>query len=124
MRYALPLALLVLFAAPRAEAADTADHLRDGWSSVQAATAEASIWAERAVIAGGVVLYRHRHTVSGAVLGCAAGSALGAASALAAGTVTGGAAAAAMPQAAAVGCGVGASAGIALGYPLDHLFDE
>ena len=30
--------------------------------------------AEQAIVVGGVLLYRHRHAVAGAALGCVAGS--------------------------------------------------
>jgi hypothetical protein len=79
--------------------------------------------AERAVILGGVLLYRHRHTISGTMLGCAAGAAAGGAAAVTAGTVTGGAALLGTGEAMALGCGLGSAAGASVGYPLDHIFD-
>ena len=96
------------------------DELRDGFKAAEAASWELLGLAEKAIIAGASVVYQNRHTVSGAVIGCAAGATLGATSTVAAGLSTGGAAFALTPEATVLGCGLGAAAGAALGYPMDH----
>ena len=100
-----------------------ADAAADSWRSLQQSGAVLESWAEKAIVLGGVLVYRNRHTIAGAGLGCAAGAMLGMTSVAAAGAVTGGAALAGTPQAVALGCGAGAAAGAALGYPMDHLFE-
>jgi hypothetical protein len=100
-----------------------ADTAADSWRSLQQSGAVLESWAEKAIVLGGILVYRNRHTIAGAGLGCAAGAMLGMTSVAAAGAVTGGAALAGTPQAVALGCGAGAAAGAALGYPMDHLFE-
>lgn len=75
---------------------------------------------EPAIVLGGIVVSRNRHTIAGGVLGCASGAALGAASAAALGLATGGIGLAALPPAAGVGCVVVGALGVATGYPLDN----
>src|SRR5690606_17575780 len=53
---------------------------------------ELAIGAETAVVAGGVVLHRYRHTVAGGMIGCVAGAAAGTTVSAGAGLATGGAA--------------------------------
>lgn len=84
---------------------------------------ELAIGAETAVVAGGIVLHRYRHTVAGGMIGCVAGAAVGTTVSAGAGLATGGAALAATGPAAALGCGVGAAYGASLGYPLDTMYD-
>lgn len=96
------------------------DGLREGFKTAEAASWEFLGWAEKAIIAGGSIIYQNRHTISGGVIGCAAGATLGATSVMTAGLSTGGAAFALTPEATLLGCGLGAAAGAALGYPMDH----
>ena len=76
----------------------------------------------KAILIGGMPLYRHRHTVAGAALGCVAGSVAGATTAAGAGLATAGASVSAMAPAAALGCGLGALTGAAIGRPLDNIY--
>lgn len=78
--------------------------------------------AEQAIVVGGVLIYRHRHTIAGATLGCLAGATVGAGSALGAGVATGGATVAGAGPAAALGCGLGALGGAAMGRQLDGVY--
>ena len=80
--------------------------------------------AEQAIVVGGVLLYRHRHAVAGAAIGCVAGSVAATSTAIGAGLATGGTALAGAGPAAALGCGLGALGGAALGHPLDNVYDE
>lgn len=74
---------------------------------------------EPAVVTGGLVVSRNRHTIAGAAMGCGTGAATGAGIAAVLGLASGGIALAALPPAAGLGCAVGAAGGIAIGYPLD-----
>jgi hypothetical protein len=74
---------------------------------------------EPAVVTGGLVVSRNRHTIAGGAMGCAAGAALGAGAAAVLGFASGGLALPAVPPAAALGCAAGGAIGIAVGYPLD-----
>lgn len=96
---------------------DAAVEATRGWAT------ELAIRAETAVVAGGIVLHRYRHTVAGGMIGCVAGAAVGTTVSAGAGLATGGAALAATGPAAALGCGVGAAYGASLGYPLDTMYD-
>ena len=80
--------------------------------------------AEKAIVIGGVLLYRHRHAVAGAALGCVIGSMAGATTAAGAGLATAGASLAGVAPAVALGCGLGALGGAAVGQPLDNVYDE
>ena len=73
---------------------------------------------------GGVLLYRHRHAVAGAALGCVAGSMIATTTTLGAGLATGGASLTTTAPAAAVGCGLGALGGAAIGQQLDNVYEE
>ena len=73
---------------------------------------------------GGVLLYRHRHAVAGAALGCVAGSMVATTTTLGAGLATGGAALTTTAPAAALGCGLGALGGVAIGQRLDNVYEE
>ena len=114
--------LWVMLAGGRAEAA-WSDVLQDGMSAVRAAEQSLRSKAEQAIVAGGVLLYRHRHAVTGAALGCMAGSMAASTLTVGAGLATGGAALAGTAPALALGCGLGALGGAALGQPLDNVFD-
>jgi hypothetical protein len=74
---------------------------------------------EPAVVTGGLVVSRNRHTIAGGAMGCTAGAALGAGAAAVFGFASGGLALPAVPPAAALGCAAGGAVGIAVGYPLD-----
>lgn len=100
------------------------DSLTESVGAAKDFATEMAIEAERAVVVGGIVLYRYRHTVAGGVIGCAAGAALGATASTGVGVATGGAALPAVGPATALGCGAGAAYGVSLGYPLDTMFDE
>jgi hypothetical protein len=115
--------LVLALPAGRAEAA-WSDVLQDGVAAAQAAQQRLFERAERAIVVGGILLYRHRHAVAGAAIGCVAGSVAATTTALGAGLATGGAALAGTGPAAALGCGLGALAGAALGHPLDNVYDE
>ncbi|HSA80690.1 MAG TPA: hypothetical protein VLE23_07685 [Geminicoccaceae bacterium] len=118
----LLLGLALALPAGRAEAAS--DLLREGMAAAQAARQTFLEEAEEAIVVGGALLYRHRHAVAGAAIGCVAGSVAATTSALGAGLATGGAALAGAGPAAALGCGLGALGGAALGHPLDNVDDE
>ena len=124
LRTALVVAALALAAAPaRAEPAWT-DVLQDGWKAARAAQQALQDTAEQAIVVGGVLLYRHRHAVAGAALGCVAGSMVATTTTLGAGLATGGAALTTTAPAAALGCGLGALGGAAIGQRLDNVYDE
>ena len=80
-----------LSAPGRAEAA-WSDILRDGLNAAQTTQQRLRETAERAIVIGGVLLYRHRHAVAGAAVGCVVGSMVAATTAASAGLVTGGSA--------------------------------
>lgn len=107
----------------RAEAA-WSDALHAGLNALRATEQSLRETTERAIVIGGVLLYRHRHAVAGAALGCIAGSVAGATAAAGAGLATAGASAAAAAPAAALGCGLGALTGVAIGRPLDDVYGE
>ena len=119
---ALLTALGLMLAGGRAEAA-WSDVLRDGLSAARAAEHTVRTTAEQAIVAGGVLLYRHRHAVAGAALGCMAGSMAATTVTVGAGLASGGAALAGAAPALALGCGLGALGGAALGHPLDNVYD-
>ena len=124
LRMCLLVAALSLAVSPaRAEAAWT-DVLQDGLDAARAAQQTLREQAEQAIVAGGVLLYRHRHAVAGATLGCIVGSAVATTTTLGAGLATGGASLTTAAPAAALGCGLGALGGAAIGERLDHVYDE
>jgi hypothetical protein len=114
---------MLILPAGRAEAA-WSGVLQDGVGAAQAARQAFVEKAEQAIVVGGVLLYRHRHAVAGAAIGCVAGSLAATTTTLGAGLATGGAALAATAPAAALGCGLGAVGGAMLGQPLDDVYDE
>ena len=116
-------ALCWLSAPERAEAA-WSDALQEGLNAVRSTEQALREKTEKAIVIGGVLLYRHRHTVAGAALGCVIGSMAGATTAAGAGLATAGASLAGVAPAAALGCGLGALSGAAVGQPLDNVYDE
>ena len=122
-RAGLLVGALVLAAVPgRAEAA-WSDVVRDGVRAARAAEQTLREKAEQAIVVGGVLLYRHRHAVAGAALGCVAGSVAATTTTLGAGLATGGASLTTTAPAAALGCGLGALRGAAIGQRLDDVYD-
>jgi hypothetical protein len=116
--------LVIALASPaRAEPA-LPDAVQQGLSTARAAEQDLLEQARRAIVIGGVVLYRHRHAVAGAAMGCVAGSMAATTLSLGAGLASGGAALAGTAPAAALGCGLGALGGAALGQPLDDVYAE
>lgn len=124
LRACLMVAALLLVATPGHAATAWADMLKDGLDAARAAQWTLREQTERAIIAGGVILYRHRHAVSGAALGCVAGSVVATTTTLGAGIATGGASLTAAAPAAALGCGLGALSGAAIGQRLDNVYAE
>ena len=123
-RICLVVAALLLAAQPaRAEPA-WGDVLQNGLAAARAAQQALRDKTEQAIVVGGVLLYRHRHAVAGAVLGCVAGSMIATTTTLSAGLATGGAALTTTAPAAAVGCGLGALGGAAIGQRLDNVYEE
>jgi hypothetical protein len=108
----------------RAEAAEAtwSEALQQGLSTARAVERDLLDEARQAIVIGGVVLYRHRHAVAGAAMGCVAGSMAATTLSLGAGLATGGAALAGAGPAAALGCGLGALGGGVLGQPLDDVY--
>jgi hypothetical protein len=115
--------LAVALASGRAEAA-WPEVWRDGLDAARVTEQNLLDQARRAIVIGGVVLYRHRHAVAGAAMGCVAGSMAATTLSLGAGLASGGAALAGTAPAAALGCGLGALAGGVLGQPLDEVYVE
>jgi hypothetical protein len=109
--------------AGRAEAA-APDLLQKGLDAARGAEQTLIEQARQAIVVGGVLLYRHRHAVAGAAMGCVAGSMTATTLSLGAGLASGGAALAGTAPAAALGCGLGALGGAALGQPLDDVYAE
>jgi hypothetical protein len=123
LRAGVLLAALSLLVAPgRAEAA-WSDVVREGLEAARAAEQTLRERTEQAIVMGGVLLYRHRHAVAGAALGCVAGSVAATTTTLGAGLATGGASLTTTAPAAALGCGLGALGGAALGQRLDDVYD-
>jgi hypothetical protein len=123
-----PACLLVIalcwLSAPERATAAWSDVLRDGVNAARLTQETLRAKTEKAIVVGGVLLYRHRHTVAGAAVGCMVGSMAAATTAAGAGLVTGGASLAAAAPAAALGCGLGALSGAAMGRELDDVYDE
>jgi hypothetical protein len=124
---ALAIALLAL--ATPAQAAETtwSERLADALERAKDQGEALAEKAEQAIVVGGVLVYRHRHAIAGATLGCLAGATVGAGAALGAGVATGGATIAGAGPAAALGCGLGcglgALGGAAMGHQLDGIYD-
>jgi hypothetical protein len=96
---------------------------QDGMDAARAAQQMLREKTEQAIVVGGVLLYRHRHEIAGAVLGCAAGSLAATTTAAGASLASGGASLATIAPAAALGCGLGAVGGAALGERLDNVYE-
>jgi hypothetical protein len=121
---ALAAVLWLTLAGGRAEAATSWSEMLDqGVAAARAAEQTLRAEAERAIVVGGVVLYRHRHAIAGAALGCMAGTMAATTATVGAGLATGGAALAGTAPALALGCGIGALGGAAMGQPLDDVYD-
>ncbi|HYG87649.1 MAG TPA: hypothetical protein VD978_15425 [Azospirillum sp.] len=114
------LSLLPLVTAPLTAAAAPLG-TEDGWLSDTAKELRSE--AERAIILGGAILYRYRHTIAGMTLGCTAGAIVGATGGVAAGLATSGTTLPGTGPATAIGCALGAAAGAQLGLPLDQPMD-
>jgi hypothetical protein len=123
VRTCLLVAVLAIAAAPGRADAAWSDVVREGLDAARAAEQRLREQTEQAIIAGGVLLYRHRHAVAGAALGCVAGSLAATTTTLGAGLATGGASLTTTAPAAALGCGLGALGGAALGQRLDNVYD-
>ena len=121
----LGLVLALLAMAAPAQAAETtwSERMADALERARDQSEHLAQKAEQAIVIGGVLVYRHRHTIAGATLGCLAGATIGATSALGAGVATGGATVAGAGPAAALGCGLGALGGAAMGRELDGVYD-
>jgi hypothetical protein len=124
LRMCLVGATLLLAAAPARAETEWARVLQDSLAATHAAQQTLLAKAEQAIVVGGVLLYRHRHAVAGAALGCVAGSMLATTTTLGAGLATGGASLTTTAPAAAVGCGLGALGGVAIGQQLDDVYEE
>jgi hypothetical protein len=122
-RACLLVAALTVAAAPGHADAAWSDVVQEGLDTARAAQQVLRERAEQAIVAGGVLLYRHRHAVAGAALGCIAGSVAATTTTLGAGLATGGASLTTTAPAAALGCGLGALGGAALGQQLDDVYD-
>ena len=118
----LAVALSVAATPGRADAA-WSDVVQEGLDAARITQQTLREKTEQAIIAGGVLLYRHRHAVAGAALGCVAGSVAATTTTLGAGLATGGAALTTTAPAAALGCGLGALGGAAIGQRLDNVYD-
>jgi hypothetical protein len=118
--------LALAVASGRAEAAEAtwSKSLHDGLNAARAVERSLLDEARQAIVIGGVVLYRHRHAVAGATMGCVAGSMAATMLSLGAGLASGGAALVGAGPAAALGCGLGAVGGGVLGQPLDDVYVE
>ena len=123
LRACLLIAMLSVALLPGRADAAWSDVLREGIDAARATEQTLRAKAEQAIVIGGVLLYRHRHAVAGAGLGCVAGSVAATTTMLGAGLATGGAALATGAPAAALGCGLGALGGAALGQQLDEVYD-
>jgi hypothetical protein len=123
VRTCLLVVVLAVAAAPGRADAAWSDVVQEGLDAARAAEQTLREKAEQAIIAGGVLLYRHRHAVAGAALGCVAGSLAATTTTLGAGLATGGASLTTTAPAAALGCGLGALGGAALGQQLDNVYE-
>jgi hypothetical protein len=119
----LLVAMLAVAAVPGRADAAWSDVVQEGLAAARAAQQTLRERTEQAIVAGGVLLYRHRHAVAGAALGCVAGSVAATTTTLGAGLATGGASLTTTAPAAALGCGLGALSGAALGQRLDNVYD-
>jgi hypothetical protein len=123
LRACLVVAVLSVAAGPGSADAAWSDVLQDGMDAARAAEQTLRDKTEQAIVIGGVLLYRHRHAVAGAALGCVAGSVAATTTTLGAALASGGAALTTTAPAAALGCGLGALGGAAIGQRLDSVYD-
>jgi Tfp pilus assembly protein PilV len=123
LRACLLVATLSVAAAPERADAAWSDVLQDGMDAARATEQALRQKAEQAIVIGGVLLYRHRHAVAGAALGCVAGSVAATTTTLGAALASGGASLTTTAPAAALGCGLGALGGAAIGRQLDEVYD-
>jgi hypothetical protein len=101
----------------------TEQTLRHGMEAARATEQTLREKAEQAIVLGGVLVYRHRHAVAGAALGCVAGSVAATTTTLGAALASGGASLTTTVPAAALGCGLGALGGAAIGQRLDSVYE-
>ena len=120
----LLVAALCCLSAPERAAAAWSDVLRDGIDAALLSQQTLREKTEKAIVIGGVLLHRHRHTVAGVAVGCVVGSAAAVTTAAGAGLVTGGVSLPSAAPAAALGCGLGALSGAAMGRRLDDVYVE
>ena len=118
----LLVAALSVSAVPGRADAAWSDVVQEGLEAARATQQMLREKTEQAIVLGGVLLYRHRHAVAGAALGCIAGSVAATTTTLGAGLATGGASLTTTAPAAALGCGLGARGGAALGQRLDDVY--
>jgi Tfp pilus assembly protein PilV len=123
LRACLLVATLSVAAVPERADAAWSDILQDGMDAARATEQALRQKAEQAIVIGGVLLYRHRHAVAGAALGCVAGSVAATTTTLGAALASGGASLTTTAPAAALGCGLGALGGAAIGRQLDEVYD-
>jgi hypothetical protein len=123
LRAGLLVAALSIAAVPARADAAWSDVLQDGMDSARATEQTLRQKAEQAIVIGGVLLYRHRHALAGATLGCVAGSIAATTTTLGAALASGGASLTTTAPAAALGCGLGALGGAAMGRQLDEVYD-
>ena len=119
MRHLRTAALAAVLAAAATPAAAETTGWQDMLDRGRAEALRLEDQARGLIVQAGAVLFRYRHTVAGAALGCATGSLVGVGSTVALGAVSGGATLVASGPAALVGCAVGAAGGAAMGHPLD-----
>jgi hypothetical protein len=123
LRACFLIAALSVAAVPARADAAWSDVLQDGMDAARATEQTLRQKAEQAIVIGGVLLYRHRHAVAGAALGCVAGSVAATTTTLGAALASGGASLTTTAPAAALGCGLGALGGAAMGRQLDEVYD-
>ena len=123
LRACLLVAALAAATLPGRADAGWSDVLRDGMAAARATKQTLREKAEQAIVLGGVLVYRHRHAVAGAALGCVAGSVAATTTTLGAALASGGASLTTTAPAAALGCGLGALGGAAIGQRLDSIYD-
>ena len=123
LRACLLVAALAAAGLPGRADAGWSDVLRDGMAAARATEQTLREKAEQAIVLGGVLVYRHRHAVAGAALGCVAGSVAATTTTLGAALASGGASLTTTAPAAALGCGLGALGGAAIGQRLDSVYE-
>jgi hypothetical protein len=123
LRACLLIAALSTAGLPARADAGWSDLLNDGMEAARATEQTLREKAEQAIVLGGVLVYRHRHAVAGAALGCVAGSVAATTTTLGAALASGGASLTTTAPAAALGCGLGALGGAAIGQRLDSVYE-